>query len=63
MFFHRCSIKKSSLNELEYNSRVLVLMICSLKEVIKDLALDFVFFFEGLVLVYIAYPLRFTTIS
>ena len=51
MFFHRCSYKKSCFSELVYNSSVLVLqMVYSYKDVLKDLALDLVlaFSFEGL---------------
>ena len=49
-FFHKCSYKNSCFNELVYDSSVLVLMICSHKDVLKGLALDVVgtFSFEGL---------------
>ena len=62
MSFHRCSYRNSCFIELVNNSIVLALMICSFKNVLKDLVLDF-FCFEGLLLVYIAYPLRFTVID
>ena len=50
MFFHRCSYKNSCFSELVYDSSVLVLMVYSYKDVLKDLALDLVgtFSFEGL---------------
>ena len=32
--FHSCSYKNSSFNEFVYNSSVIVLMICSLKDVL-----------------------------
>ena len=41
MLLNRCSYKNSCLNELVYNPSVLVLMICSFKNVLKGLALDF----------------------
>ena len=50
MFFHRCSYKNNCFIELVYNFSVLVLMICSFKDVLSDLALDF-FCFEDLLLV------------
>ena len=34
-----------------YNFNVLSLMISNLKDVLKELALDFIFYFEGLLLV------------
>ena len=43
MFFHRYSYKNSYFNELVYNSSVL-----SYKDVLKDLALDLLGSFEGL---------------
>ena len=50
MFFHMCSYKNSFFSELVYNSSVLVLMVYSYQDVLKDFALDFVgnFSFEGL---------------
>ena len=50
MFFHMCSYKNSCFSELVYNSSVLVLMVYSYQDVLKDFALDFVgnFSFEGL---------------
>ena len=50
MFFHRCSYKNSCFSELVYDSSVLVLMVYSQKDNLKDLALDIVgtFSFEGL---------------
>ena len=50
MFFHRCSYKNSCSSKLVYNSSVLVWMVYSHKDVLKDLALDVVgsFSFEGL---------------
>ena len=59
MFFHRCSYTNSYSNQLVYNSSVLVLVIWSLNDVLKDLA----FSFEELAMVYIAYLLRFETID
>ena len=41
MFFRRCSYKTSCFSELVYNSSVLILMVCSYKD-LKDLALDLV---------------------
>ena len=52
MFFHRCSYKNSCFIELVFKSNVPVLMICSFKKVLKDLALDLFFVFGGLLLVY-----------
>ena len=49
-FFLKCSYKDSYFNELVYNSSVLVLRFSSLKDVLKELALDFLFYFEGLLL-------------
>ena len=46
MFFHRCSYKNSCFSELESKCSVLVLMVYSYKDVLKDLAL--VGSFEGL---------------
>ena len=50
MFFNRCSYKNGCLNELVYNSSVLVLMVYDYKDVPKGLALDLVgtFSFEDL---------------
>ena len=48
MFFHRCSYKNSCFSETVYKSSVLVLMVYSDKDVLKDLALDLVGSFEGL---------------
>ena len=50
MFFHGCSYKNSCFNVLVYESSVLVLMVYSHKDVLKDPALDLVgtFSFEGL---------------
>ena len=50
MFFHRCSYKNSCFSELVYNSSVLVLIVYTYKNVLKDFALDLVdtFSFEGL---------------
>ena len=50
MFFYRCSYKNSCFSELVYDSNVLVLMVYSYKDVLKDLALDLVgtLSFEGL---------------
>ena len=42
MFFHRSCYKDSCLSKLMYNSSVLVLMICSFKDILKGLALHFV---------------------
>ena len=44
-FFHRCSYKYSCFNELVYNSNVFLRMVCSLKDILKELALDFLFLF------------------
>ena len=41
-FFHRCRNKYSCFSKLQYNSSVLVLMTCSFKDILKDIALDFV---------------------
>ena len=38
VFFHKCSYENSCLNEVKSNSSVLVLLICSLKDVLKDVA-------------------------
>ena len=50
MAFHRCSYKNNCFRELVYDSNVLVLMVYSYKDVLKDLALDLVgtLRFEGL---------------
>ena len=50
MIFHKCSYKYSCFSELMYNCSVLVLMVYSYKDVLKDLALDLVgaSSFEGL---------------
>ena len=48
MLFHRCSYKNNCFSELVYNSSVLVLMVYSYEDVLKDLALDLVGTFEGL---------------
>ena len=50
MFFHKCSYKSSCFSELVYGSSVLVLMVYSYKDGLKDLALDLVgtSSFEGL---------------
>ena len=49
MFFHKCSYKNSCFSEWVYNSSVLVLMVYSEKDVLRDLALDFGnFSFQGL---------------
>ena len=55
MFFHKCSYKNSYFRELVYDSSVLVLMVYSYKDVLKDLDLDLVgtSSFEGLL--YFAY--------
>ena len=59
MFFHRLTYKNSYFSELVYTSIVLALMIYSFIDVLKDLALYFgLLYLEGLLLVYIAYPLR-----
>ena len=42
IFFHRFSYKNSCVSKLMYNSSVLVLMVCSFNDALKDLALDFV---------------------
>ena len=42
MFFHRCSYKKGNFSELVYDFSVLVLMVYSYKDVLKDLAFDLV---------------------
>ena len=49
MFFHRWSYKNSCFSDLVYNSSVLMLMVYSYKDVLKDHALDFEgsFSFEG----------------
>ena len=52
-FFHRCSYKNICFSELVYNSSVLVLMVYSYKDVLKDLALDLVGSFQELL--YLAY--------
>ena len=46
--FHKCSYKKSCFTELVYKSSVLVLMVYSYKDILKDLALDLVGSFERL---------------
>ena len=57
--FRRCSHKNICFSELVYHSSVFVLMICTLKDVLKDLALDF-----GLMgLKACWFSLRFTTID
>ena len=50
MFFYRCSYKNSCFSELLYDSNVLVLMVYSYKDILKNLDLDLVgtFIFEGL---------------
>ena len=50
MFFHKCSYKNSCFSELVYDFSVLVLMVYSYKDDLKDLLLDLVgtFSFEGL---------------
>ena len=50
MFFHKCSYKNSCFSILVYDSGVLVLMVYSYKNALKDLALDLVgtSSFEGL---------------
>ena len=50
MFFHKCSYKNSCFSELVYDSSVLVPMVYSYKDVLKDLASDLVgtSSFEGL---------------
>ena len=50
MFSHRCSYKNGCFREFVHDSSVLVLMVYSYKDVLKDLALDLVgtFGFEGL---------------
>ena len=57
MFFHGCKYKNNFFSELVYNPSVLVLMMRSVKDVLKDVA--FTFGFEGLLLDYIAYSWRF----
>ena len=49
-FFHKYNYKNSYFSELAYDSSVLVLMVYSYKDVLKDLALDLVgtSSFEGL---------------
>ena len=42
MFFYICKNKSSCFIDLVYKSCVIVLMICSLKDVLKELTLDFV---------------------
>ena len=57
--FRRCSHKNIRFSELVYHSSVFVLMICTLKDVLKDLDLDF-----GLMgLKACWFSLRFTTID
>ena len=50
IFFHRYSYKNSCFSELVYNSSVL-----SYKDVLKDLALDLVGSFEGLLYFFIQF--------
>ena len=42
MFFHRCSYKKGNFNELVCDFSVLMLMVYSYKDVLKNLAFDLV---------------------
>ena len=51
--FRRCSYKNSYFSELEYNSSVLLLMVYSYKDVLKEFALNLVGSFESLL--YFAY--------
>ena len=50
MIFHKCSYKNTCFSEMVNDSSVLLLMVYSQKDVLKDLALDLVdtFSFEGL---------------
>ena len=50
MFFNKCSYKNSCFSESVYESSVLMLMVYSYNNVLKDLALDLVgtSSFEGL---------------
>ena len=57
--FHKFSYKSCCFKELVFNSSVLLLMICSFKDVLKDFALYFVLLVLGLLLVYIADPWQF----
>ena len=43
--------QNSYFNKLVYNSSVLLLMIWSFKDVLKELSLDFIFCFEVLLLI------------
>ena len=63
MFLSRCNYKNSCFTELVYSTIVLVLIICSFKNVPKGFALE-IFIFWGLVVgIYIAFPLRFAAID
>ena len=55
MFFYRCSYKNS---ELVYNSRVLLLMVYTYKDVPTDLALNFARNFSFVDLLYFLYNLE-----
>ena len=50
-FFNWCSYKYSNFNELVYNCNAFLRIVCSLKDIVKELALDFLFCFENLLLV------------